>query len=142
MATATFDPLAHRLYVGSLMVDGYHDDMISVEYNEDAFSLYKGADGKGTRVRNRNESGKLTVTLAQSSPLNSSFSALHNADKLSGLGKVPFMLKDLRGTLLLSGSEAWIMKMTPISIGKEIKAREWVFEIDKLVVTDAGAAVL
>jgi hypothetical protein len=140
---ATFDPQAVKVFYGPLILHGFMDGtMIQVAQDEATFSKHIGGDGEGCRVRNRNEGGKITVTLQQSSPSNDDLSTMHNADKLTGIGQQSVMVKDLRGTLLVSASEAWLEKFADISIGKEIEGREWTIDCMKLRVVSVGSALV
>lgn len=107
---------------------------VSVEYNNDAFSLQVGIDG-ATRSKSNDNSGRVTVTLQQGSPSNDMLSQIHELDKRSptGSGVKPLMVKDLTGRALHSAATAWIVKAPTAEYADESGAREWVFETDNLV---------
>ncbi len=117
-------------------ITGFADGtFVTVEYNEDAFTLQMGADGiNNTRSKTNNSSGKVTVTLSQSSPSNAVLSAFHKADKLApfGAGVKPLTVKDISGTSLHFAPTAWIVKAATSEYAKEAGSREWVFETDAL----------
>lgn len=139
----TYDPKQVKVFFGSLILHGFMDGtMIQVAQDEDTYMKHTGADGEVCRIRNRNEGGKITITLQQSSPSNDDLSALHALDKLSGFAQAPVMVKDLRGTLLVSASEAWLTRFADVSLGKEIEGREWTIDCAQLKVVSVGSAVV
>lgn len=112
---------------------------VTVERNEDAFSVAVGAAGDVARVRNRDKTGMVTVTLQQGSPINDLLTAQALLDEVSGLGFGPLMVKDLRGTTLVLAPIAWIKKMPTVEFGDELSGREWVFECASLEIKAGGA---
>lgn len=113
---------------------------ITVEYNEDAFTLQIGSDGEGCRTRSNNRSGKITFTLQQSSIANLALSALHNVDRRTpaGDGIAPSLIKDNSGTTVISAEKSWILKMANVEFSNETTGREWVIETDDLNVLVGG----
>lgn len=138
---ATYDPLAVKVFFGSLLLHGFMDDtMIEVSEDESRFTKHTGGDGETCRVRNRNEGGKIKVTLQQSSTANDDLSAQHLIDKALGFGQQSVMVKDYRGTTLVAADSAWLEKFADITFGKEIKAREWTIDCEKLKILSVGSA--
>lgn len=135
----TYDPGQIVVSFSGNLLTGLAETFVSAERSEDAWSLAVGADGKATRVRNRNQSGEVTITLQASSPANDILTALAKADELSGIGVAPLFIKDLRGTTLVSGPRAWIKKMPSVEFGKELSDREWVFGCDPLDINAGGS---
>lgn len=84
-----------------------------------------GSDGTVVRVRSRDATGMVTLTLMQSSPTNDIFSALAALDELSGEGVLPLLIKDLNGTGLVIASEAWIEGPSELGYGADLENREW-----------------
>jgi hypothetical protein len=122
----TYDPRATLLAIGGNIISGFADgSFISAKRNEDTWSLVVGAFGEVTRVRNRNTSGELTFTLQASSPSNDILSALIAVDELTGTGIVPCLLKDLLGTMLVSGERTFLKKPADVEVSKDLPNREW-----------------
>lgn len=111
---------------------------ISVERNEDAWTLQVGADGEGTRSKSNNKSGRITLPLQQSSASNDVLSAFADADELSNAGSGPFLMKDLSGRSLIVAEQAWIVKKPATNFGAESSPWEWVLETDNLVMSLGG----
>ena len=121
---------------GVVKIDGYApDSFVKVERNEDAFSLKIGADGEPVRTRSLNKSGKVTLTLLQTSKTNPLLQALELADELSnnGVSVLPVMVKDSGGNALWVAAEGWITKPAATEAARESGTREWVIECAKLL---------
>lgn len=139
MSVKTYDPKQVSVIVGSQPVGGFADgEFVTVERNEDAFSLLVGADGESTRAKNANRSGKVTIRLLASSASNDYLSELQVADELSGNGVFGLMVKDARGTSIYTAATAWINKQPPAAFGKDAGTREWVIETDELIAFAGG----
>ena len=110
------------------------DTFCKVERNEDSFKLKVGADGETARSRLLNRSGKITVTLLQTSRTNALLEAALLADEASpnGVSVFPLMVKDYGGNALWVAPEAWIMKPASHEMAAEVGTREWVFECSNL----------
>lgn len=133
MALRQYDPKQISLIVGGKIITGYADGtFVTPERNEDAFMLKVGVDGEGSRSKNANKSGKITIVLMQTSPSNDYLSALALADELSGNGVVPALMKDNLGTTLVTALSAWVKKIANPEMAKEVGTRTWVIETDEL----------
>ena len=92
MAFNTYSPKDVLVVVGVVPITGYADgSFVEVDYNEEAYKLVIGADGEATRVKNANESGKITIKL----PMNTFNRALLR--KLSSV----FMIRHGKQVVLL-----------------------------------------
>jgi hypothetical protein len=139
MAVKTYDPKQVTLIVGGKIVTGFTDGtFILAERNENMFNLKVGVDGIGTRAKSNNQSGKLTITLHQSSNSNDDLSALASADELSNTGAVPVLMKDSSGRTIVTALTAWIQKYANAEFAKEVANRVWVMETDQLIIFDGG----
>lgn len=139
MATATYDPSLNVFSFAGLNITGYAPaTYISVERNEDAFTLVVGASGEATRSHNRNRSGTVTLTLMASSQSNDALTAIALADEIGGTGVSVLFLKEANGTTLVSASNAWVKKMPVVDRAKEAGTVEWVFECEDLNIFVGG----
>jgi hypothetical protein len=135
----TYDPKQVSCIVGGQIGQGFSDgSFIKVERNEAAFSLKVGVDGEGTRAKSNNTSGKITITLMQSSSFNDILSGYAAADELSNTGAVPFLLKDNSGRTLCTALTSWVQKYADSEFAKEVSTRTWVLETDSLQVFVGG----
>lgn len=118
---------------------GYADGtFVSVERNEDSFELTVGSDSEGCRSQVNNFSGRVTFTLGQWSATNDLLSALLTVDELTGNGIGPYILKDLKGTTLVTAESAWIVKPANIEYDRSPTSREWIIESDRLIMAVGG----
>lgn len=109
---------------------GYMDGtFVEIEFAEDAVTTHVGSQGDVSVVLNANRMATVTVTLIQGSPTNEALSKLVPDARANRLPTAPFSLKDLNGTTLVSGKDAFIRKTAKIEFGKSITGRQWVFVI-------------
>ena len=135
MPLRTYYPNEVSLIAVGLPISGFAPGtFISVEKNEDAFTLQVGSDGEGCRTRTNNFSGRITFTLQQSSALNDALSALHNIDTRSpsGDGVLPSFIKDNSGRTLVAAENSWIVRQPTTEFANEAGTREWIIESDDL----------
>ncbi len=140
-AMKQYDPAKVIVIVGPIMVSGFADGtFISAEKNVDTFSLVVGAGGEATRVRSQNNSGKVTLTLLQTSETNALLAAMHEADRLlpAGAGVVPILIKDVFGTTVVGATKAWISKPPKVEFGKDTGTREWTIESNDIEIFAGG----
>jgi hypothetical protein len=141
MPLRTYDPSQVIIVFAGIPLSGFADGtFLSVEQNEDSFTLQIGTDGEGTRSKTNNRSGRVTFTLMQSSQANDLLSALHNLDIRSpnGDGIGPLLIKDNSGRSLFSAEKAWIVKPPTGEYGREAASREWIVETDHLILQHGG----
>ncbi len=123
-----------------IQILGFMDGtFISGERAEDAFEMAVGAQGDVTRVRNRNRTGTVTMTLQAASPSNDLLSAQAILDELSGIGYGPLLVKDLNGLTVIEAPIAWIKKSPTVEFGDEASGREWIFDCADLILVVGGA---
>lgn len=128
-----YDPANIMLVWNKIPIMGFAPGtFVRVERQEDTFTMAVGAGGDVVRVRNRNRSAKATITLLQSSPTNDLLSAAARVDEKSGAGYGGFMLRELTGTTLLQGENAWIDKPASVEFGADASNREWTITIADL----------
>lgn len=141
MTLKSYYPDQVMVIAGPILVEGYADGtFVTVEQNEDQFSLQVGTDGEACRSRSNNKSGRVTITLGQWSASNDLLTTLAASDRLSanGDGIVPLAVMDKSGRTLCAAEKAWIVKSPSVEFGREATSREWVFESDSIVMGVGG----
>jgi hypothetical protein len=131
----THDPASVVFTLGGNLITGFMPGTyLTVERDEDTWTLNVGADGEVARVRNRNKAGRITLTLMQTSQSNAILSALAAQDEAApgGAPAGAAVVKDLLGTTLLGGDQAYVLKPAASSFGKELEGREWIVVVPKL----------
>ena len=126
MATLrTFSLQACTITFGGFTVSGFSaDDAITLDPSNDAFEVVTGADGDVSMAQ-KSVSWAVKVSLSQTSKTNDAFSAILNADIISGTGVLPFGFADPRGTTVFQLTASRIMGFPTVGIGSTIKTREW-----------------
>ncbi|HWJ97516.1 MAG TPA: phage protein [Acidimicrobiales bacterium] len=132
MAVETYAPEELVITFGPVLMSGFADADVTIEHNEDSFTFKAGLDGKGTRTKNANKSGRVTVPLMQTSLANDLLSAIAQVDRKTGQGVFPLLAKDLSGRTVYAAQDAWIVKPPASGFGKEAGQRDWIFETDNL----------
>lgn len=125
----TYDPKQVIVTFGVVIVTGYAEGtFIAIAQSGDSFEKQKGADGGVDRVNKNASDYAVTLTLKQTSLTNDALSALSIVDKLSNAGKLPLIVKDLRGTSLFFAEQAWIAKEPDPENSDSMSSREWRFD--------------
>jgi hypothetical protein len=123
----TYDIRKLIVTLGPVLITGWADgESFNITQPEDSFEIQRGADGQVERYAKNVSDAEITLTLLPSSLSNEGLTALHATDKATGLGKVPFLMKDLNSvTTLASFLFAWITKNPDMSAGNTAVQREW-----------------
>ncbi len=139
-----YDPLrVIASFRGIPLNNGVKDGtFISAMRNEDTFSIDVGATGDVTRVRSRNATGRVTVTLMQGSITNDLMSAVAQEDEAFGTGFGPVLIRDLNGNTVCDAPIAWIVKPAEVEFADEAGPREWVIECADFATFIGGNSVI
>lgn len=139
MALHIYDPKDVVLIHDGTQVSGFADGtFVTVEFNEDFYTLQMGTDGDGTRSKSNNFSGRFTFTLMQSSLSNDDLLVKMNADLNADTSKstsvtIPSQGRDGKA-LVFSAEGSWIVKYPNSELGREATSREWIIETNELKV--------
>ncbi len=126
MSGKTYDPRKVKVLWGGVELTGFGpDSMIEIDRDEASFTKKAGVDGEVTRTRNNVSTGKVKITLMQSSSSNDILSAALALDESTGAGVLPLLITDLSGRTVDFVPDAWIEKPPTQKFGKEIDTREW-----------------
>ncbi len=132
---ANWDASRVTVVFGSIIVDGYADgEGLSVEFNEDAFSLTVGIDGKAVRNKILNRSARVTLNLLASSATNDALNAVYQLDQVvpNGAGVAPLAIRDHNGRSLLTSPAAWIARPPDFTVDQEAGTRTWIIDCNPL----------
>lgn len=134
-----YDPKEVTQIMAGDILDGYADGtFITVERNEDSASYQRGAQGGGTRVLTSDRSGRVTMTLQQTSPSNAVLDAQRIAMEIGNVGIFSFLGKDNLGGDRWAAATAWVVKPATLEYANELSNREWIVETDELNLTILG----
>jgi hypothetical protein len=129
------------IFAGILIDSGFAEDtFVAIEQASDDFETVVGCDGEVTRSKTNDHRATVTVTLMQSSTLNTALSVLNNIDRKAknGAGVGPLLIKDRNGTSLYAASKAWVKRPPNAEFGKTAKERAWMIECADLERLDGG----
>jgi hypothetical protein len=138
MAT-TYSPKKVIVTFNGRILTGYAaGTFIEAERESDAFTKDVGADGETARVASADRSGRVTLTLMQTSDSNDYLSTVAATDELTQTGTGALFIKDTSGRSLVTAGEAWVKKVPKASFAKDNGEREWVFETGDIQITNNG----
>ncbi len=134
MTVETYSPKRVEVIVAGVPLRGFADGtFITAERTSDAFSTNVGADGEASRTASADRTGKVTITLQQTSDSNDFLSGLALGDEVSLNGQFPFLLKDTNGRTLIEAPCAWIDKIANSEFSNELTDREWVISLGEMI---------
>ncbi len=126
----TYAPDEVLITVGGVQITGFSpDSIVKHEPDVDAVTKRVGADGRVTRTISANKSGRVTLTLAQSSPSNTFLHALLKADRAGKAGTVTYFMSDNNGSTIYASGYAWIVKEPENAHGSEAGDIEWMLDV-------------
>ena len=116
--TKTFNPKLVTVMYGGMVITGFAEgSMVKCEKNEDNVTPHVGVLGEVSRAINADNTGKITISLAGTSPFIGILARKAAANVIE-----PISVVDMNDNgVNVGGSEAWIVKAPPINLGKEIE---------------------
>lgn len=138
MAIKTLNPLKYRITFGPVIMAGFADDAVEVEYTEDDFEVVAGCDGEITMTSTTRRDVRVRVNLKQTSNTNDQLSAIRTADKITGAGIFPLTIVDGSGRTAVFADSARIVKAPTVGLGKTAKDYTWEFHTGEAIVHIGG----
>ena len=123
MDVLTYSPGQVVISVCGYIVEGWSN--ISVTFNSPVFKQIRGIRGKNTRVRNKDTSATVRISLIQSSVANDVLTNLLQEDQNSGASRLDITIKDNSGTGLFSSATAYIEGFPETSYSASQSERVW-----------------
>lgn len=119
---AVYDSMKVNVTINNMLATGYAEGtMVVCERNEDRVVPYSGVKGEYAYSLNNNNSGTITVSLQQQSPMNAVLQALANKRET-----FPISVVDINsGGFKAGGNDAIILKEPSNERGAEITSRAW-----------------
>ena len=137
-----YDPGKIIVVFNGVQLQGFADgDFVEVSRECDAFTDDVGSQGDVVRVRSRDRRGTVGITLQAASPSNDIMSAYAATDESAGTAYGPVMVKDLNGTTIIRGNNAWIKKLPDTAYGKDHGSRKWEIRVAELEMLVGGEVV-
>lgn len=132
MRAWNINDLAISLNAVPLDDGGYaEDEVMKVEWAEDQFVAYKGADGEVARACTNNDMATVSLMYAQTAAANDRLTALLKADLAlpNGAGAGVFMARDKNGRAVVGSERAWVMGYPSLTFAKTIQVVEWKIQL-------------
>jgi hypothetical protein len=126
---------------GGILIDGFADgEGASITFNEDAYTLTVGIDGRAVRNKMNNRSARLTLNLLGSSATNDALSAVYNLDQAinNGAGVAPLIIRDNNGRTVITAAEAWVARPPDFTMDAEVGTKTWEIDCAQLEVFFGG----
>ena len=111
---------------------GYaEDEVMTLEWAEDQFTPYVGADGEVARANTNNSMATVTLKYAFTAAANDRLSALLQADLAlpNGAGAGVFMARDKHGRTVVGAERAWVVGLPSVTFAKTIQVNEWKIQL-------------
>lgn len=135
-----YDPARILVIFRGHQVQGYADGtFVKAVRNEKSFKTSVGAGGDVIRIRSRNKTGLVTISLQATATSNDVLQAFLDADELDGSGVGPLMIKDLNGNMLATATNAWVTKVPDMERSDDKPGTEWEFECASLVLRNGSS---
>lgn len=114
---------------GLLPITGLADDsFIRIEPVGNGVTARVGCDGEVARAVDPNEMYRISLVLLQTSDSNVTLNTAYWTDKKTGNATVPLEITDLKGHYLFQADNAWIVRDSVKTFGKDTVHREWIIE--------------
>lgn len=121
----TYNPKQVLISLGSHSVSGYSDGtFVNIEASGDGITKKVGCDGEVVRSIDPDRSATITLTVLQRSPTVSWAQKQFDLDRESGDGTFPVLIKDMKGGLLFSAKDAWVVTSPTREFAKDSTDRE------------------
>lgn len=125
----TYNPKKVIVIFGGMPIKGFSEDsIIEIEPMGDGITSVVGCDGEVTRSIDPDTRCKVTLKLKASSESNDFLSTTHLADRNTGKGILPLLVKDLSGRTTFFASQAWVTKFPNVTKEKESGDNDWGLE--------------
>lgn len=126
---------------GEISLEGAGDgDIVTIAYNADNVTLTAGAQGFMVATVSANNSGRVTWSASQATPVNDRLSVIAALQRRKGIGliKKTMQVRHTNGTTLARGL-AWIVKVPDTAFGDEHQNRSWMFELPNMELFVGGS---
>lgn len=136
MATRTYRPEDVNLSLGTYRITGFTE--VRVAQNAKTFRHESGLRGKTTRVKTRDRSGSITISMQQTSPDNDLLSQIVSQDEVNQTGRFELTLTDTSGQSSLIFQYGYFEGYPDMGFSQEGQTREWVFNYQDVVEYSVG----
>lgn len=104
------------------------DSFVTIEEKGEGVLSKTGCDGEIARAIDPNKQYTIKISLLQTSATSKWLRSMYKADKATGDGMFPVLIKDLKGGQVFSADDAWVQKQPSFVRGKDTNNLEWSIE--------------
>ncbi len=122
-SVVSYSPKDVQLIIAGYQVTGWQT--ISITRTNKGFTNIRGIRNKNTRLRNKDTSATITVSLMMTAQSNEVLSYIHELDLEQGTGRLVITLKDNSGKSVFSSNEAYITGYPAVTNSANIDYRNW-----------------
>jgi len=130
-----YDPKSVTIMVAGKAISGFAEgaDFVSIDRDMESWTKTVGAGGEVARARTRDQSGKITLSLLQTSESNSHLESLMYADDNLGGGQFTVNVYYNQFNGAVQSDASWITKPPTVTYGEGIATRTWVIECARIL---------
>ncbi len=141
MSTKAYDPAQIIATLAGIEIKGYAPgSKLTVTFPE-LYNKVVGLDGEVARGKTNNKTCQVKFSLLQTSESNDVLMGLFEADDAApGGALVPFFLKNIVGTTLITAASAWIQMLPEYSLAAEVGTNEWTVDCGETIAFIGGQA--
>lgn len=131
---STYNLNAVMCTVGGVLISGGGESgLVKIEWNADQFTLTKGAGGSSVRSKLNDQSAIITFMFMPGDIGNATLMSFWALDRVSGLGAVPFALRDPSSNDHFTSPGIWVKRPPNREYNREVSESEWVCETGDLI---------
>lgn len=121
-------------------ITGFADGtFVEIEREVDTFTKKVGSLGDVARTKSLNKSGKITITVMDTHPVNDALAGVLSDDEQDGSGIGAFTMKDRAGLTIAQATDAWCMRVPKITRAQVTANVVYVFEAASIFLQHGGS---
>jgi hypothetical protein len=125
-----------------LTITGFADGtFIEIEREVDTFTKKVGSLGDVARTKSLNRSGKITITVMDTHPVNDSLATKISNDEQTAQAFGAFSMKDRSSNTEVRATEAWCMRVPKVTRAQATGNVVYVFEAASIFIKHGGSVI-
>lgn len=132
----TYAPNQVDIIISGYRVVGWNT--VEINYDKPTFRPIRGIRGKNTRVREKNLSAEVKITIPQTSPANTVFNSIAKGDFDYGTGMIFITVKDRSSGEIFQSAQAYLDGFSPVVYDNTISDRLWTVKCMGVSVSAGG----
>lgn len=129
------------VFMGITITGFAEGTFIEVEREVDTFTKKVGSLGDTARTRSLNKSGKITITVMDTHPVNEALANVISQDEEDGKTYGAFSLKDRSGKSEVRATDTWCMRVPKMTRAQQTGNVVYVFEAASIFIKHGGTVV-